>query len=109
MIMVSLVTIARDVFKISFAGFGPTEGRLLMITANTVVWALGNPVVTVAGRPFTLFDAIGLFGAAALFGVYAVTSLIERAKLAELDPPPRPHEEPPVPETVLEDAGGRGM
>lgn len=107
MIMVSLVTIARDVFKISFAGFGPTEGRLLMIAANTVVWAFDNPTVAVAGLPLSLFDAIGLFGAAVLLGVYAVTSLLERAKLAELDPPPAPHPEPPLPEAVLEDAGGR--
>ena len=109
MILVSLVTIARDVFKISFAGFGPTEGRLLLITANTVVWAFANPTVAVAGTPFSLFDAIGIVGAAALFTVYAVTSLIERAKLAEMDPPPpHPHPEPPVPEALLEDAGGRG-
>src|SRR5690606_40702377 len=37
MILVNLVTIARDVFKISFAGFGPTESRVAMIVANTVV------------------------------------------------------------------------
>ena len=51
---------------------------------------------------------IGIAGAGALFAVYAVTSLIERAKLAAMDPPPRPHPEPPVPEAALEDAGGRG-
>jgi archaetidylinositol phosphate synthase len=108
MILVSLVTIARDVFKISFAGLGPTEGRLLLILANTVVWALGNPTVAVAGRPLALYDALGLLGAALMTGVYVVTSLIERARLAKMDPPPAPRPEPPVPEPVLEDAGGRG-
>jgi phosphatidylglycerophosphate synthase len=107
-IMVSLVTIARDVFKISFAGVGPTEGRLFLIAANTAVWAFENPTVDVAGRAFALFDLIGLCGALAMGGVYAVTSLIERAKLSALDPPPVPHPEPPVPTAVLEDAGGRG-
>lgn len=108
MILVSLVTIARDVFKISFAGVGPTEGRLLLIGANTAVWALGNPTVMVAGAPLSLFDVLGLAGTAGMVGVYAVTSLIERSKLAKLDPPPQPREEPPVPEPVLEDTGGRG-
>src|SRR5690606_12894425 len=109
MILVSLVTIARDVFKISFAGLGPTEGRLLLILANTVVWALANPTIVVAGRALSLFDLLGLVGAGGMLGVYAVTSLIERAKLAAMDPPPQPYEEPPVPEAVLEDGGGRGV
>ena len=107
-IMVSLVTIARDVFKISFARLGATEGRLLLIAANTLVWALGNPDVAVVGHRFTLFDVLGLLGAALMAGTYAVTSLIERAHLAKLDPPPAPDPELPVLEAVLEDAGGRG-
>jgi phosphatidylglycerophosphate synthase len=108
MIMVSLVTIARDVFKISFAGMGPTEGRLFMILANTAVWALANPSANVAGYALSLFDLIGLLGTALMVGVYTVNSLVERAKLARLDPPRAAHLEPPVPEVVLEDAGGRG-
>jgi phosphatidylglycerophosphate synthase len=108
MIMVSLVTIARDVFKISFVGVGPTEGRLLLIIANTVVWATANPLIPIAGRTFTLYDLLGLFGASAMLLLYAVNSAVERAKLAKLDPPPSPHQELPVPEKILEDAGGRG-
>ena len=88
MILVNLVTIARDVFKISFAGFGPTESRLAMIAANTLVFFLENPLVTVAGSEFRLFSLIGIVGSVALLGTYVVTSLKERAVLAELDPPP---------------------
>lgn len=95
MILVSLVTIARGVFKISFGGMGPTEARLLMIAANTAVFFLGNPLVSVAGRRFTLFTLLGLGGAALLIGFYAVFSLLERARLDALDPPPRPEEAPP--------------
>ena len=109
MILVDHVTIARGVFKISFAGLGPTEGRLLLITAGTVVWALGNPTFVVAGTPLTLFDVMGLVGAAALGGFYVVNGLIERHRMALLDPPrPAQPEASPVPEAVLEDAGGRG-
>lgn len=88
MILVNLVTIARDVFKISFAGFGPTESRVAMIVANTVVFFLDNPLVTVAGYEFRLFSLIGIVGTVILVGTYVVTSLKERAVLAELDPPP---------------------
>jgi len=88
MILVNLVTIARDVFKISFGGFGPTESRLAMIAANTVVFFLENPVISVAGYDFRLFSLIGIAGSVILIGIYVVTSLKERAVLAELDPPP---------------------
>ena len=108
MIMVSLVTIARDVFKISFVGLGPTEGRLMLITANTLVWVLGNPSYALVGRTLTLYDLIRLFGAGLMITTYVITSLKERALLARLDPPPAPHAESPVHEAVLEDAGGRG-
>ncbi len=90
MIHVNLVTITRDVFKISFAGAGPTELRLFMIAANTAVFFLGNPVVAVAGYELRLFSLIGIVGTGILLVVYAIFGLIERAKLAKLDPtPPR--------------------
>ncbi|MDX1531142.1 MAG: CDP-alcohol phosphatidyltransferase family protein [Rhodothermales bacterium] len=90
MILVSLVTIARDVFKISFGGVGPTEARLGMIGANTLVFLLGNPTVAVAGWELTLFSLVGVLGSVLLVGYYVFFSLSERAKLAVLDPPPKP-------------------
>jgi archaetidylinositol phosphate synthase len=92
MILVNLVTIARDVFKISFGGVGPTEARLFMIAANTAVFFSNNASFAVVGYEVTLFTAVGIVGAAGLFGSYAVFSLIERGTLARLDPPPRPGE-----------------
>ncbi len=88
MILVNLVTIARDVFKISFGGFGPTESRIAMIAANTLVFALGNPLISVAGYDLRLFSLIGIAGTTILFITYIATSLKERAILAELDPTP---------------------
>ena len=88
MILVSLVTIARDVFKISFGGAGPTESRLAMIAANTLVFFLDNPLVSVAGYDLRLFSLIGIVGTVILVGTYVGTSLKERAVLAVLDPPP---------------------
>ena len=90
MILVNLVTISRDVFKISFGGFGPTESRLAMIAANTLVFFLANPTIPVAGSEFQLFSLIGLAGTAILLGTYVVVGLKERATLAVLDPPPKP-------------------
>ncbi|HYE95554.1 MAG TPA: CDP-alcohol phosphatidyltransferase family protein [Rubricoccaceae bacterium] len=107
MLLVDHVTIARGVFKISFGGFGPTEGRLFMMACNTAVWALGNPTAHVLGHPLQLFDGLGLITAGGLVFIYVLTGLKERALLAKLDPPRTPEPDPPVPDPVLEDAGGR--
>ncbi|CAN5619467.1 hypothetical protein BH23BAC4_BH23BAC4_05040 [soil metagenome] len=88
MILVNLVTIARDVFKISFAGVGPTEVRLIIIASNTLVWWLGNPRIGIWIWTPTLFDIIGVIAIAALLVTYVVTSLMERSELARLDPTP---------------------
>ncbi|MEM8599188.1 MAG: CDP-alcohol phosphatidyltransferase family protein [Bacteroidota bacterium] len=90
MIMVNLVTIARNVFKISFGGLGPTESRILMMLAGTTVWGFGNPTFAFLDRSWTLFDAIGGVAAILLLGFYVVNSLIERSRLARIDPPRTP-------------------
>ena len=100
MILVNLVTISRDVFKISFGGFGPTESRLAMIAANTLVFFLANPTIPVAGSEFQLFSLIGLAGTAILLGTYVVVGLKERATLAVLDPPPKPGPPPTEPNGI---------
>jgi phosphatidylglycerophosphate synthase len=102
MILVSLVTISRDVFKISFGGFGPTESRLAMIAANTLVFFLGNPTVAVLGYEGKLFSLIGILGSVILLGTYVVVGLKERAVLAKLDPPP-PRPSPVEPRYEAED------
>ena len=93
MILVSLVAIVRDEFKISFGGLGATEARVIMIAANIAVWAFHNPRFVIAKQSLTLYDIIGLVAAVLLFAIYAVASLRERAKLAVLDPTPKPSSE----------------
>jgi archaetidylinositol phosphate synthase len=88
MMLVYLVSLARDVFKISFAGLGPTEVRLAMVLANIVVWALDNPSLNVIGHRLTLFSLCGLFVTALLSIFYLIFGERERRKLAQLDPQP---------------------
>jgi archaetidylinositol phosphate synthase len=96
MMLVYLVSLARDVFKISFGGIGPTEVRIVTIAVNTLVWALGNPpMMTIAGVPLTLFSTIGA-GVSVLLGLYyLVFGTVEQRKLARLDPTPRREMEKP--------------
>jgi phosphatidylglycerophosphate synthase len=86
MLLVGFVTIARDVFKISFAGLGPTEARIYLVACNTAVWAFANPTVDLMGWRLTLFDVLGLLGIVGLGFTYVAASLRERERIARLDP-----------------------
>jgi len=89
MTLVNLVSMCRGVFKISFGGIGPTEMRLLVIVANTIVLYLGNPLFRIAGHKLTLFSMMG-FGAAVGIGIFfLIFGEVERRILAKLDPTPR--------------------
>jgi phosphatidylglycerophosphate synthase len=88
--LVNMVTIARDVFKISFAGGGPTELRLIVIAVNTAVWALGPWSTEFWGQTWTPFDLFGLVAVPGLLGLYLFFSLREMRIIARLDPPPPP-------------------
>ena len=90
MLLVNMVTIARDVFKISFSGIGPTELRLAAVVLNTVIWAVGAPSVVVAGRTWGLFDLIGMGAVVLLAAFYLVSAVRETRLIARLDPTPPP-------------------
>ncbi len=59
-----LATYSLGKFHLSFAAFGPTELRLLLIAGS--ITAIYRPVVTIAGNRFLLFDVGGVIGAACM-------------------------------------------
>ena len=63
-IEICLATYTLGQFKLSFAAFGPTELRLLLIAGNIVAWS--KPMVALAGRQFLLFDVGGAIGIAGM-------------------------------------------
>lgn len=67
-IQVYLATYAIGKFKMSFAWFGPTELRLLLIIGNFAL--LSNPQITILGYPVLLFD----LGSAA--GIVIITVIL---------------------------------
>lgn len=110
--LVNMVTIARDVFKISFAGGGPTELRVIMIAVNTAVWALGPWTLSLWGQAWTPLDLFGLVAVPGLLALYLFYSISETRLIGKLDPPPAPGQDglPPDPTGlgVATDSGGRG-
>jgi phosphatidylglycerophosphate synthase len=80
-----LATHALGVFRISFAGFGPTELRLLL-AAGAVV-AINRPVVTPLGlAPVALFDLGGIIGAVGMLVVFVVSAVRNTRALYKAEP-----------------------
>jgi len=76
---VYLATYTLGDFHLSFAAFGPTEFRLLMIAGNIAV--LYRPVVTLLGHRYLLFDVGGVIGAAGMLLAFLWSAVRHGAQL----------------------------
>ncbi len=84
-ILVYLVTIAREDFKISFGKLGPTEVRVIIFAANSLVFFLGNPVLTLAGYNMTLYTLCGVLVATGFAVFFLVSGAVERRRMLALE------------------------
>jgi archaetidylinositol phosphate synthase len=80
-----LATHSLGVFRISFAGFGPTELRILLSIGALV--AMIKPVVNPLGLgEFQLFDVGGLIGAVGMFGAFLLNAARNTVELYRAEP-----------------------
>ena len=91
---VSMNAHLKKEFRLTYAKFGPTELRLIMIVVNTLFIFIRplrehNWDLTLFGHEFTLgaFDYIGIVIVAMLMLVYFVTILKDLDEYARMDPP----------------------
>jgi archaetidylinositol phosphate synthase len=75
-IEVYLATYAVGRFHLSFAAFGPTELRLLLMAGNLAL--LRTPYATLGGKQYLLFDVGGTLGIAGM-SVALVWSIVKHA------------------------------
>jgi phosphatidylglycerophosphate synthase len=83
---VFLRTYVDDVFKISYGKLGPTEVRVLIVIANTLVFFLGNPEYQFSfiNFPLTLFDLVVAFLGVLLFSFFIVSAFQYSRELARI-------------------------
>ena len=82
-----LATHTLGVFRISFAGIGPTELRLLL-SAGAIA-AIFQPVVSPFGfGPFLLFDVGGIIGAAGMGVIFLASAVRNTRALYRAEPLP---------------------
>jgi len=82
-----LATHAVGVFRLSFAGAGPTELRILL--AAGAVYVSRHPSVDIAGQPALLLDVSGLIAIVGLVIVFIVSAARNTRALYLAEPLPR--------------------
>jgi phosphatidylglycerophosphate synthase len=81
-----LTTHAAGVFRLSFAGFGPTELRILLAIGAVVV--VGKPCVDVAGQHARLFEVGGAIATVGMVGALVVAAIRNTRALYRAEPLP---------------------
>jgi archaetidylinositol phosphate synthase len=83
-VFVYIRTCVEGVFKISYGRFGPTEVRLIVIIANTIIYFLGNPTVTLPLGVLSIYDLIAAIVAIILTVIFLVSTVRQARELAKL-------------------------
>ena len=84
-VLVYIRTYVDGVFKISYGRFGPTEVRLIVIIANTVIYFLGNPVVRLWFAVISIYDLIAGIVAVLLAVIFIFSTIKQARELAKLN------------------------
>jgi phosphatidylglycerophosphate synthase len=81
-----LATHARGVFRLSLAGFGPTELRVVLAAGAVIV--VHKPWVDVFGVHARLFDVGGLVAIVGMVGAFAIAAISNTRALFRAEPLP---------------------
>jgi phosphatidylglycerophosphate synthase len=84
-VLVFIRTCVKGEFTLSYGRLGPTEARLIAISANTLVYFIGNPFITVGPWTLTVYDWIAVFVILLLLGIAIFTTARQARLLAEQD------------------------
>jgi len=84
-VLVFLRTCVKGEFVLSYGRLGPTEVRLLAMTANTLVYFIGNPMPNLFSLPLTLYDWLVAIVILIIFAIAISTTLIQARLLAKME------------------------
>ena len=85
-VQVYLATYAVGTFQLSFAGFGPTEIRILLSLGNVALWF--HPDARILGSTYRVFDVGGVVAIALMALMLIVSTLLNTIKLYRQEPIP---------------------
>lgn len=84
-VLVFIRTCVKGEFALSYGRLGPTEARLIAISANTLVYFIGNPFITFGPWTLTVYDWIAVFVILLLLNIAVFTTVRQARLLAEQD------------------------
>lgn len=84
-VLVFIRTCVKGEFALSYGRLGPTEARLIAISANTLVYFIGNPFITFGPWTLTVYDWIAVFVIVLLLNIAVFTTIRQARLLAEQD------------------------
>ena len=85
-ILVYITTCVMGEFRISYGKLGPTEARLIAVSANILVFFVGNPKIKLLGVTTTVYDWVAIIVIGILAIILATTTISRARSLSKLDP-----------------------
>jgi phosphatidylglycerophosphate synthase len=85
-VQVYLATYAVGTFQLSFAGFGPTEIRIMLSLGNVALWF--HPDARIFGSTYRVFDIGGIAAIGLMALILIVSTLLNTIKLYRQEPIP---------------------
>lgn len=82
-VLVYVRTCVKGEFVISYGKLGPTEARLITIGANTLVFFIGNPQLTIFNFTNCVYDWLVMVVIVILFAIYLISSISQAVILAK--------------------------
>jgi len=83
--LVYITTSVQGKFKISYGKLGPTEVRMIAIISNTIVFFIGNPVLSLPIGRFSLYNIILMGITFLLFFFFTYTTITQAVEFAKKD------------------------
>jgi archaetidylinositol phosphate synthase len=84
-VMVYIQQIVTNEFRISYGKLGPTEIRVIVILANTFIFFIGNPQISVAAGAVGLYDMLVIVVILIMAIIFFVNSIIRGRELSHQD------------------------
>lgn len=84
-ILVYVRTCVNGEFKISYSRIGPTEMRVIAISANLLIYFIGNPMIKLPLLSITIYDFIVAIVAALLVLVFMISTVRQANQLSKLE------------------------